>query len=317
MKKKKYRAYLIIFIQFFFVESNLKSQIEHKFNSYIPLDFQINPAKIENNKNCIYLFHKSQWIRSFSDIIKFYSVSGHFKLIDNFFIGGSINRNSFSNSFSNNIFQLSSAYKGNFSQDNHYISLGIGAKFYNSNYLTKKLVLFDINDPQFLNSNLNYQNNRFDFSSGLFYRNNSFKISIANTNLLSYLNKSVNQFNDFIFELGFLFKATEKSNNYYDELSQINFRIIKSEINYRRIGLEIFYDYYASTNYALGIGYRQNFKEKLKISNTEFNSIFFRVLFKIGKKEKFTFGLGHDINIGMETGTLPSSMEGLVGFEKE
>ncbi len=315
LKKNIFFSFLIS--QFILCSLNLFSQIEHRFNYYIPLDFQLNPAKIENNKNGIYFYHKNQWLKSFTSFRKFNSISGHYKLKDNFFIGGNLNSNKYSNSFMTNIFQLNGAWKGNLNDENDkYFSLGLGVKYYRMNYQPQDLIIFDNFDPQFLN--IEYKNKKTDFSSGIFFRFKSLKLSFANTDLIGLVSKKqYNRNNEMIFEIGYLFNTTDNSDHYYDELTQINFRISKSELYYEKISVDINYDYYANQNYALGVGIRQNFKNEFSFSTMESNALFFRVLFKLGKIQKFTCGLGYDVNTGMKSGYLPSSYDLLIGYQKE
>lgn len=268
------------------------AQDNYLFNQFTPLDFQINPAKLVNNKNGAYLFFRNQWI-GFSNNPNFYSVSGHYNLKNNFFVGGSINKNTFGKSLENNIIQASAAWRGKLSEANHFISFGIGLKYLSTNYNMQNIFIFDENDPNFpVNS---YLKNNIDFSLGTFYNYKFIKFGVSSPSFTGLVSKNnIFPYNKIInTEIGFLINRKENKTKFHDEITQINFRLRYDQASLFQI--EAVFDYFASINYALGFGFRYDKRENIG------NSILFHLLFKIPSapsgKNKCLFAFGSEFNI--------------------
>ena len=292
----------------------MMGQGNYLFNQFTPLDFQINPAKLVNNKNGAYLFFRNQWV-GFSNNPKFYSISGHYNLKDNFFIGGSLNKNSFGKALLSNVIQSSAAYRAKLSDENHFISFGIGLKYLNTNYLIEDVIIFDENDPNFpVNS---YKKNNIDFNVGTFYNYKFFKFGLSSSSLIGLLSKNNTfPYNKIInTEIGFLINRKENKTKYNDEITQINFRLRYDQMSLFQI--ETIFDYYVSSNYALGFGFRYD-----KRGNVG-NSILFHLLFKIaagrGGKNKCLFAVGPEFNIFNKLlhNNNKGTYEGFVGYQNE
>jgi type IX secretion system PorP/SprF family membrane protein len=306
------RFYLVLII----IHSSclLLSQGNYLFNQFTPIDFQINPAKLVNNKNGTYLFFRNQWL-SFSNNPKFYSMSGHYKLKSNFFVGGCINRNSFGKSLENNVIQASAAYQAKFAEENHFVSLGIGMKYLRTNYLMQNVIVFDDNDPYFPSNSL--IKNNIDFSVGTFYNYKIFKFGLSCPSFIGLVsNKNTFPYNNIInAELGCLINKGKNNTNYQDEITQINFRLRYNQASLFQI--ETVFDYFASSNYALGLGFRYDKRENVG------NSILFHLLFKIPTtktcKNKCLFALGSEFNIfnKLLNNNNKGTFEGFVGFQNE
>jgi hypothetical protein len=285
------------------------SQLDHRYNQYLTLDFQLNPAKCENTKNGIYFYNKSQWIiNKFNSKRNFTSISGQYKLNKNFFIGGNINSNKYSSSFFKRIFQLSTSYR--IKLNNQSLSLGLGCKYVTLDYNRDvNEFLFDDNDPKFIDNK--FKINKFDFSAGIFYRYKSFKLSIASTNLVNFFieNNTFNA-NEIIFETGII---TSDEKLHVSEVSQFNLRLTYSNIPQRIFFIDLYRDYFSSTYYSFGGGVRMYKAAEFNF----FNAVFLHLRIKLGKIKSTVIGFSQELNTSMGSENINSSNEFILGFEKE
>jgi len=307
----KYRIFIFLLIifkcQFSF------GQTDYLYNQYSSLNFLLNPAKIANDKNGVYVFWRNQWL-GFKNNPNFYSASGNIAINKSIYVGAIISRNDYGGAFSNNSFQLNGAWKGKIQNEGHFFSLGGGFRGGQFNSDFSDVVLLDQNDIEF--PQLLIKKNYVDFCGGFYYRFKFLKAGFSSNSLMGLLgekrelpySKSVNA------ELGFLLNKSKIKESESEGITQLNFRGRFSDLNI--LQLETIFDYYPSSNYAIGCGLRLDFKEQMG------NSLLFHLLIKFSKDNwnggKALLGFGPEFTVfdnNLDRNN-KGSYEGFLGYEK-
>lgn len=288
-------------------------QTDYLYNQYNSLNFILNPAKVADDKNGVYLYWRNQWL-GFKNNPKFYSASGRFSINESIYLGAVLSKNDYGGAFSNSSVQLSTAWRGKLSGEGHFFSLGVGCKGGQLNSDFSKVILLDQNDVEFPQSVI--KKNYLDFSAGFLYRYKFLKVGFSSNSLNGLLaekkefpfSKTINA------ELGFLLNKDKSKESESDGITQINFR---SRFNDSKIlQVETIFDYYASPNYAIGCGFRLDFMKNMG------NSVLFHILIKLSKDNwkgrKALLGIGPEFAIFNKSldNSNKGSYEGFLGYEQ-
>lgn len=307
---KKHKMFFIIL--FLFNASFSYGQSDYLYNQFVPLDFILNPAKVANEKNGVYLFWRNQW-SGFKNNPQFYSASGHFLIHNNLYLGGVISKNDYGGAFSNHTIQISTAWRGRLPGEGHFFSLGIACKGNQLKSDFSDIVLLDQNDLEFPQSIT--MKNYIDYSAGFSYRYKFLKTGLSSTSLIGLLGekKEFPYNKTIIAELGFLLNKDKNKESNSDGITQLNFRSRFSDSKVWQV--ETLFDYFASANYGIGCGFRFDFREN------KGNSIIFHILFKLskdnGKGRKALIGFGPEFSVFNNSlnQSNKGSYEGFGGYE--
>lgn len=314
---KHYIRHIILLIIITPWLSESKAQVEMLTNQYAFQDFHLNPAKIIKDKNVLNLFYRNQWVL-FKNSPKMYSVSSNIRVLDNFYVGGIINKTDFGGAYSSMFYQLNAAYRINLGQKFHSISIGEGFKVSHLRTNYANLLLTDEADPKFPQQALSTAH--IDFTAGIFYRYDFFKAGIAINSINGIIdrNKSI-PFSDALnADIGFLFKHKDRSYAEIDQSTQLNFRGRLNQFN--NLQLEVIFDCYATPAFSFGAGYRHdvnNVYSKFYAGNSLIAHFTIRIA-DLSNNKKMIFGFGSEVNAFNQSLDMANTgtYEGVLAFEK-